>query len=260
MVPRRRGIFVSAIVQLAWLVCVFLLWPVVLFAQPDGRNVACRNDLSLRHRNELANQLRKITGWSDLEFEHGRLRAGTTKPVGGSHTARELLKTAVFGTTFIALEDASRRSDVTFSRVIPAKWLQETTDHPPAVVVQIDFADFDYVFGDAPALEAFNAGWVLLHELDHIVNDTVDATLKDELGECENHINRMRQECNLPLRSEYFFTFLPVTKDSLFNNRLVRLAFEHQLDESGKKKRYWLVWDVTRVGGLPKQTQIAALR
>ena len=92
------------------------------------------------------------------------------------------------------------------------------------------------------------------------VNDSIDTTLKDELGECENNINRMRQECNLPLRSEYFFTFLPVTRDSLFNNRLVRLAFDHQLDERGKKKRYWVIWDATRVGGLPEQNQIAALR
>jgi hypothetical protein len=212
------------------------------------------------HRDELVAQLRKITGWADLYFEHGRLQTGTTHPVGGSNTARELLKKAVSGKTFVTLEDTSGSPDVAFSRVIPGKWIHETTNNPPAYVVQIDFKDFDHVFGDARALEAFNTGWVLLHELDHIVNDTVDATLKDKLGECEDHINRMRQECNLPLRADYFFTFVPVTKDSIFINRLARLAFDQQLEESGRKKRYWLIWDATQVGGLSDRNQMAALR
>jgi len=257
LLPRLRGVLRSQILRVVWLAALILLWQTDIFAQ--NTSVACRKDLSQANRDALVHQLRKITGWADLVFEQGRLRAGNTKPSGGSHAARELLETALSGNTFIALEDASRRSDVAFSRVVPGKWLEESTANPVAFVVQIDFADFDYVFGDAQALEAFNAGWVLLHELDHIVNDTVDASLKDELGECENNINRMRQECNLPLRSEYFFTFLPVTKDSLFSNRLVRLAFDHQLDER-KKKRYWLIWDATRVGGLPEHNQIAALR
>ena len=260
LLPRLRWILCSQILRVLWLAGLILFSQTDLFAGPDNRNVACRGDLSQANRDDLINQLRKITGWADLDFENGRLRPGIAKTSGGSHTARELLKTATFGTTFVALEDASRRSDVAFSRVVPGKWLKESTDNPIAFVVQIDFADFEYVFGDAQALEAFNAAWVLLHELDHIVNDSVDATLNDELGECESNINRMRQECNLPVRSEYFFTFLPATKDSLFNNRLVRLAFDHQLDERGKKKRYWLMWDASRVGGLPEQNQIASLR
>lgn len=258
LLPRLRGILRSQIHRVVWLAALILLWQIDLFAQ--NTNVACRDNLSQTNRDALVHQLRKITGWADLDFEQGRLRVGSTKPSGGSEGARELVKTAVSGTTFIALEDASSRSDIAFSRVVPGKWLDGSTANPVAFVVQIDFADFDYVFGDAQALEAFNAGWVLLHEFDHIVNDSVDATLKDQLGECEININRMRQECNLPLRAEYFFTFLPVTKDSLFNNRLARLAFDHQLDERGKKKRYWLIWDATRVGGLPEQNQIAALR
>lgn len=260
LLPRLRGILCSQIVRVISLAALILLSQTDLFAQNNNTNVACREDLSQAHRDTLVHQLRKITGWSDLDIEDGRLRAGNANPSHASHGARELVKTALSGSTFIALEDASKRSDIAFSRVVPGKWLKDSTDNPVAFVVQIDFSDFDYVFGDAQALEAFNAGWVLLHELDHIVNDSVDATFNAELGECEININRMRQECNLPLRSEYFFTFLPATKDSLFNNRLARLAFDHQLGERGKKKRYWLVWDATRVGGLPEQNQIASLR
>lgn len=260
MLPRLRRTSHSQILRVVWLAVIVLLWQTDLFAQPDKQSVVCRAEISQAHRDKLTLQLRKITGWADLHFDQGRLQPGTAQPIGGSQAARKLLSKTIAGETFVALEDASRNSDVVFSRVVPGKWTREVSDNPIAFVVQIDFADFDYVFGDAPALEAFNTGWVFLHELDHIVNDTLDATLKDELGECEDHINRMRQECNLPLRSDYFFTFIPVTKDSVFINRLARLAFDRQVDESGKKKRYWLMWDATRVGGLSEQVQIAALR
>ncbi|HET6892186.1 MAG TPA: hypothetical protein VFH31_13870 [Pyrinomonadaceae bacterium] len=260
MLPRLSRIFFPQILRVTSLAVIVLLWQTDLFAQHDKQSVVCRAEVSQTHRDKLTLQLRKITGWADLHFDQGRLQPGTTQAIGGSQAARSLINKAIAGETFVALDDVSRNSDVVFSRVVPGKWTREVSDSPIAFVIQIDFADFDYVFGDAPALEAFNAGWVLLHELDHIVNDTVDATLKDELGECESHINRMRQECDLPRRSEYFFTFLPVTKDSLFNNRLARLAFDHQLEDSGKKKRYWLMWDATRVGGLSEQVQIAALR
>jgi hypothetical protein len=142
--------------------------------------------------------------------------------------------------------------------VIPGRWKTNAASAPPAFVVQIDFADFEQVVGDEQALEAFNVGWGFLHELDHVVNDDADATSLGETGECEAHINQMRRECNLPERADYFSTLLPLTTDSAFMNRFVRLAFEQQLP-ANKKKRYWVVWDANVVGGL-EQNQIAALR
>lgn len=125
-------------------------------------------------------------------------------------------------------------------------------------VVQIDFADFDHVVGDERALAAFNVGWGLLHELDHVVNDSADATSVGEAGACEAHINQMRRECNLPERADYFSTLSPLATDTSFMTRLVRLAFEEQASANNKKKRYWLIWDARVVGGL-EQNQIAAL-
>jgi hypothetical protein len=127
-------------------------------------------------------------------------------------------------------------------------------------VVQIDFSDFEHVIGDPRALQAFDVGWALLHEFDHIINDSVDATSLGEAGECEDYINQMRRECDLPQRVDYFFTFLPLDSHTAFNSRLVRLAFEHVRAVSGKKKRYWLVWDARLVGGLDSGEQIATLR
>jgi hypothetical protein len=144
--------------------------------------------------------------------------------------------------------------------VIPGLWKEAVFDGPPAFVVQIDFSDFEHVIGDPRALQAFDVGWALLHEFDHIINDSRDATTLDEAGECEDHINQMRRECDLPQRVQYFFTFLPLATDTAFETRLVRLAFEHEQLVPGKKKRYWLVWDAKLVGGLDGQKQIAALK
>jgi hypothetical protein len=230
-----------------------------LLAEQNHSNVVCREELSPAHREELATKLQKITGFSSLKFDReGTLRQGNSEPVGGSAIARELVASAIHGRKVVVIEDASHRSDVAFCRVIPGRWKTNAASAPPAFVVQIDFADFEQVVGDEQALEAFNVGWGFLHELDHVVNDDADATSLGETGECEAHINQMRRECNLPERADYFSTLLPLTTDSAFMNRFVRLAFEQQLP-ANKKKRYWVVWDANVVGGL-EQNQIAALR
>jgi hypothetical protein len=144
--------------------------------------------------------------------------------------------------------------------VIPGKWKNGESERPPAFVVQIDFADFECLRGDNRALQAYNVGWALLHEFDHIINGSQDATALNDAGECETNINKMRRECDLPQRADYFFTFLPLSQDTASITRLVRLAFDQEGTAAGKKKRYWLVWDAKLVGGLDEQKQIAALR
>lgn len=223
-------------------------------------NVACREDIASRHRDELAGSLRKISGWPDLEFDsEGILRRGSEMPVGGSKTARELLAHVFLGTNAIVLEDVSRSSDVVFMRVVPAKWKTAVGYSRPAFVVQIDFADFDQVMGDELALRAFDLGWGLLHELDHIAHNSQDAVKIGETGECEARINQMRSECNLPQRIDYFYTLSPLTRETTFSTKLVRLAFEQPQLGKKKKRRYWVVWDANLVGGNDLHKQIAAL-
>lgn len=261
MLPRPRGILFSRIHRLAWLVAVLLLLPINLLAEQTHSNVVCREDLSQARRDELADKLRRITGWPDLKFDRsGTLRRGNAEPVGGSKSARDLVSKTIYGSNVVVLEDASKRSDVAFCRLLPGKWRNDSSNNLPAHVVQIDFADFEQVLGDEPALEAFNVGWGLLHEFDHIVNDSPDAASLGETGECEAHINQMRRECNLPQRSDYFYTLLPPSTDTAFMTRLVRLAFDQELPTENKKKRYWLLWDANIVGGLDPRKQIAALR
>lgn len=261
MLPRSRGIVFFRIHQLAWLVGIPLILATNLLAEPIHSNVVCREELSQERRDDLAKKLRRITGWPDLKFDRsGTLRRGPSEPVGGSQSARDLVAKTIYGNNVVVLEDASKRSDVAFCRLLPGKWKNDSSSNLPAHVVQIDFSDFEQVLGDEQALQAFNVGWGLLHEFEHIVNDSPDATSLGETGECEAHINQMRRECNLPQRVDYFYTLWPLSTDPTSITRLVRLAFDQEQPIANKRKRYWVLWDANVVGGLNVQKQIAALR
>src|SRR5687767_6313878 len=243
---------VSALVRICFL-CITLL---VCLSEPlvakDSRHrIICREQLPAARREILAEKLRGITNLPVSFDENGALRVADTSGGGGSQTARSLISKALAGSNVIVLEDASGRQDVVFSQVVSAKWKHHTSKVPPAFVVLIDFADFDHLLGDEAALKAFDVGWAFLHELDHVVNDSLDATDAEQTGECEAHINLMRRECNLPLRANYFFTYLPLTQRD-FRARFVRLAFEHTDAVTNKHRRYWVMWDAGLVGGLPE--------
>ena len=246
---------VSALVRICFL-CITLL---VCLPQPLTANsldrIICLEQVSPTRRQMLTKKLRGITGLQVSFDENGALRVAGASAGGGSQTARRLIARALAGNNVILLEDASGRQDVVFSQVVSAKWKHHTSKMPPVFVVLIDFADFDHLLGDEAALKAFDVGWAFLHELDHVVNDSLDATDAEQTGECEAHINPMRRECNLPLRANYFFTYLPFTQRD-FRTRFVRLAFEHTDSQTNKHRRYWVMWDAGLVGGLPEIAKI----
>jgi hypothetical protein len=200
-------------------------------------------------KQRLAAQLAKITGWEDLGFNaEGALIVSDENPETGSNTARELIKAAEQSNRYVVIEDASGRNDVVFCKVVPGRWSKVPESSDPVYVILVDFADFTHVIGDKQLLDSFNAGWGLLHEVAHVVDNSIDADEYGELGECETLINQMRRECGLAERGEYFFTYLPNMSHSDFQTRYVRLAFNESSDENGKKKRRWLMWDATMVG------------
>jgi len=122
-------------------------------------------------------------------------------------------------------------------------------------VILIDFADFRQVTGDKQALAAFDVGWAVLHEIDHVVKDSHDPQ-EDVAGDCEDHINRTRRELGLPVRNSYFFSFLPLKNDGNLVTRLVRLGFDQDAAPSSKRRRYWLIWDAAVVGGLTSDEKL----
>lgn len=237
-------------------VACFCLSVISTFA---ASHVLLKPNTSHSHRKELVARLRVITGLGNLNFEtDGALDFDVSQVSGGSKSARELLSQAVQGANVIVLEDASSRSDVAFCRVVRGRWTRDESNRPPAYVVLIDFADFQQLSGDAEARAAFDVGWGLLHEIDHVVSGSEDAKDEKETGECEDHINEMRLEVGLPVRAEYFFNRAYLKADANFNARYVRLSFERRDDS--QTKRYWLVWDAVSVGGLIGDTQRALVR
>ena len=239
-------------------VCVLLLYSYATASIGPG-SVIARDTLSPKHRTELTAKLSVITGWRDLTFDNaGLLQVGTEESRGGSRTARELLESAIQGKNIIIIDDASSRVDVAFCRVVPGRWIGTVSRPQPVYVVLVDFTDFQQITGDDKARAAFNVGWGFLHEIDHVVNDSEDPRrLSESAGDCEDHINRMRDEVGLPLRAGYFFSPFPVRTDPNFMTRLVRLSFVDQKNAPLKGKRYWLVWDAAVVGGSSEQWQTA---
>jgi hypothetical protein len=230
-----------------------------LQANTAGGRVLLRDSFAASHRLELRDKLRAITGWTDLDFDQqGVLRTGARSAPGGSKGARTLLANAISGRNVIVVEDASRRTDVVFCKVVAASWTQNALSKPPAFVVMIDFEDFQQLLGDRAARDAFDVAWGFLHELQHVNANSADSKLLGEVGECENHINAMRRELNLPERAEYYFTYLPANQDQVFISRFVRLAFDRRADGRQGKKRYWVIWDASVVGGLSGSRQIAS--
>src|SRR4051812_37337983 len=112
--------------------------------------------------------------------------------------------------------------------------------------------------GDDAALAAFNVGWGVLHEIEHVVHDSSDPTKSGEAGACEGFINLMRRECGLAERTDYYFTLLPGTNSSDFRTKFVRIAFDLLYPGKNKKERHWLIWDAKLVGGIDNQRSLIA--
>ena len=261
MAYKLRWRTVSAIIKAVGLVSLCVFSPLAAQAASSDSKIGCRPELANEHRRELEDKLRTITGWRDLGFdENGALRPGKAAPSGGSESARKLLAAAISGEKLMVLEDASNRADVVFCHVMEARWTKGTENKPPVYLILIDFADFSRVTGDRAALAAFNAGWGVLHEINHVVHDSADPTRMGEAGECEDAINTMRRECGLAERADYHFSFIPGTNEGSLTMKLVRLAFEQRHPDTNKKKRYWLIWDANLVGGLKERILMAGFR
>lgn len=227
-------------------VCAVLLGCSFSIFASSSDNVVVRQNVSKSDREELAQRLRTITGWTNLDFNaDGALKIGDATAYGGSKGARDLLSKTFSGKRVILFEDASSRKDVVFCRVVLGKL--DRMPEAEVFVVLIDFADFRQVTGDKQARAAFDVGWAVLHEIDHVVQDSEDPT-NDVPGDCESHINRMRRELGLPVRNSYFYSFLPVKNVGTVISRFVRLGFVDESGPTAKKKRYWLLWDAALVG------------
>ncbi len=257
----RIGRTSFSLIPVCLTLCVFALGATTLRANPAVSNVLIRDNFGSKNRSELISKLRAITGWSTLDFDSAdSLRVGSGEITRGSASARNLVAKAISGPNLIVLEESLSKTNVVFCQVVPAKWTRATASSQPAFVLQIDFDDFNQVLGDRRAREAFDVAWAVLHELDHVVNDTSDGESLGTTGGCEININVMRRELNLAERAEYYFTYLTPANTGNYKSRFVKLAFQQRDSRTNKTKRYWLLWDADVVGGLPNSRQIASRR
>lgn len=225
------------------------------------RNSPSEHKLKSKQLETVLKSLRDKTGFLDLGFdENGFLRIGDkTQFIGGSATARALLASALTLPHSIDLESHNFSSEIAFARlaksvVYQSKMTGETINVYP---IELDFSDFIKLRGNRKVLEAFDVGFVILHELGHAVlglRDSVDTY--DSPGECEEYVNLIRRELNLPERKNYIARTYK-SSASISNNSVeyAELTFIHPGENAlgSKPKKLYLSWDAHLVGPV-KQT------
>jgi len=223
------------------------------------RNSFMGHQLSAEELNLLLAQLRHKTGFVRMLFdEAGFLTIDDRSQIaGGSALARELLLAAVDGKISINLQSHNQSPGVVFARVGER---MDFMGWPPevrieAVPIQIDFTDFKHLRGDRKAVEAFDLGFVILHELCHAAMELHDPSADMKAaGDCESYVNRIRRELGVPERRQYAATPYGETTDysgSIAN--VMELIFTRpktgrEPGSSAKTKTLYLTWNTRQVG------------
>lgn len=204
--------------------------------------------------SSLLESLRQKSGFQEMHFDqHGFLRLGDrSKIAGGSAAARELLIAAIDRAKAIDLESHNRTSQIAFARLAtPVSFFSRATGSSIEVYpIQIDFSDFAHLRGDPKAVEAFDIGFVVLHELGHAALGLSDAQVNGQgPGECEEFINLIRRDLGVPERQNYVaqihsrrtFATQPLLS-------MAELRFANSL--TNRPQVLTLNWDAGRVGAV----------
>jgi hypothetical protein len=183
--------------------------------------------------------------------------------VGGSATARELLIATVDGRVAIELESHDYSPHIAFAHITAGIVYThfQTKARIEARQVQLDFSDFAELRGEREAMAAFDLGFAILHELVHGVCGLRDAVGETaELGACDELINRMRRELNLPERQGYSARTQVVLSSPVGATRRAELVFARERTESGRARTEWfyLRWDAKRVASAAKSRRDAS--
>lgn len=216
------------------------------------RNSADTKKLTVDQMETVIKSLREKTGFAELGFdENGFLKIGDPHHIlGGSASARALIKSAVEANKAIDLEAHNRSSSVAFARLAKPTIYQSratgaTIDVYP---IEIDFSDFSKLRGNKKVIAAFDVGFVIMHELGHAVLGLRDALDESEgPGECEEYVNRIRRELNLPERQTYFARTHKANLTTVVKPiEQAELIFTQS--ESGKPRKLSLYWEAAMVG------------
>ncbi len=224
------------------------------------RNSQDKHRLSPQQLSKLLESLRHKSGFLDMHFDENEfLHLGDRSKIeGGSALARALLIAAVDRERAIDLECHNRSSKVAFARLAsPIDFTNRSNGARITIYpIEIDFIDFDHLRGDKAAVEAFDLGYVVLHELGHAALGLTDALVNGrEPGECEEYINGIRRELGTPERQSYVArTFIIRAFASQAPLRKAELIFTRPVGKSGKSQNQILnlSWEAESVGFVTK--------
>jgi hypothetical protein len=218
--------------------------------RPGLRNSPETDGLSAEQLDIILKSLREKTGFLELRFgKDGFLTLGDrTRIAGGSAAARALMIAAVDGRKAILLKSRHRSSEVVFARVTLFAIYKSvlTRAQIEAQSLELDFFDFDQLRGDQRVISAFDPGLTVLHELGHAVLALQDDKASAQgLGDCEEHINRIRRELGLPERQHYAARVRRTMQFGL-GVRTSEMLFIQQ--EEAKTRHFYLRWETDKVG------------
>jgi hypothetical protein len=182
------------------------------------------------HVEELTRSLRRISGLSELHFANdGSLALGAIQSEGSAAARRILSSSLDSGLVFI-IEDHSGSPLVNFGQLNEGLRYEDATTGLRLMVwrVRLDFDDFRDMQAPREVRDSFDVGFTALHELLHGLGYK-DAASGDELGECEEALNRARAELALPLRDQYFGDELRLARHFVS----VRLRFRSDSAQAG---------------------------
>jgi hypothetical protein len=220
------------------------------------RNSTTDRKLNAKQLDLVLKSLREKTGFLEMGFdEDGFLNIGDRmKFEGGSATARSLITAAIECDRAIDLESHDYSSIVAFARLARPVVYQNRSSGAAIEVypMELDFNDFKKRRGDKRVLAAFDIGFIIMHELGHAVLNLSDKLERlNDVGECEDYINRIRRELNLPLRLNYIAqTFKsPLTLTST-SGQMAELIFAQSPDNraNSKEQKFYLRWEANAVG------------
>ena len=181
-----------------------LAHPLELRFDPGIKNSPTSDGLRFVEAERLAASLRAISGLQDLTFDERGILVLGNKIAGGSDLARVLLRAALESNEAFEVESQEGSELVVFGAFMNVRLTNAEKKPAKVSKIQLDFHDFAELRGDPRLLEAFDPGFVFLHELAHGVWDLPD----DEsggLGKCETYINQIRRQLGLPERLSYFY-------------------------------------------------------
>src|SRR5262245_41490410 len=254
-----------------------------LFILQSVREAACESPNTLRYHGGLRNStedrklnskqleivlksLQEKTGFLQMSFdENGFLNVGDrTKFDGGSATARSLISAATECDRAIDLESHNSSSSVAFARLARPVVFQNRSSGAAIDVypLELDFSDFKKLRGENRVIAAFDIGFVIMHELGHAVlnlSDNLESI--NDVGECEEYINRIRRELSIPQRLNYIAQTIksPMTMTRA-SGEMAELIFT-QTDENranSKAQKLYLHWEANSVGPV-KENVISTL-